>query len=131
MRIFKNEFIRLWKTPGIIMTLVIACFVTFGVLNMKSRGMVFLVQAPDYKEAFKEVSDMGPEAALSMYSDKEYDETDFSREAFLNKTIRSELQEQASYEDYLTEITDSAKRLTEFLKHIGMVYKNGITGKKP
>ena len=129
MRIFKNEFIRLWKTPGIIMTLVIACFVTFGVLNMKSRGMVFLVQAPDYKGAFKEVSDMGPEAALSMYSDKEYDETDFSREAFLNKTIRSELQEQASYEDYLTEITDSAKRLTSvsiFADENSFSYRNAL-----
>ena len=129
MRIYKNELIRLWKTPGIILTVVIACFVTFGVLKLKSREMLYYVQPEEYKEAFQKMEGMNISDAYALYADKEFDMMDFSREAFMNKAVRDELEEQLTYEDYLTGITDEAKRLTSvsiFADKDSFLYRNAL-----
>ena len=67
MRLFKNELIRLWRTPSIIITLIIACFVTFGVLNMTSKGMIPFGHVSEYKAAYKNINTVDPDEALDLY----------------------------------------------------------------
>ena len=129
MGLFKNELIRLWKTPGIIITLIIACFVTFGVLNMTSKRMIPFGLVSEYKAAYKNINTVDPDEALDLYSGFEFDEMEFSAEAFLNKTIKSELTELVSYEEYLKGITDTAKRMTSvsiFADKDSFTYRNAI-----
>lgn len=129
MGLFKNELIRLWKTPSIIITLIIACFVTFGVLNMTSKWMIPFGLVSEYKAAYKNINTVDPDEALDLYSGFEFDEMEFSAEAFLNKTIKSELSELVSYEEYLKGITDTAKRMTSvsiFADKDSFTYRNAI-----
>lgn len=129
MRIYVNEMIRLWKTPGVLLALVVACFATFGVLNMRSKEMLTFIQPSDYKEAFSKLDGMDASDAYALYADKEYDMMDFSREAFLGKTVKSEVQEQATYEEYLEGITESAYRLTAvsiFADKDSFSYRNAL-----
>lgn len=129
MGLFKNELIRLWKTPSIIITLIIACFVTFGVSNMTSKGMIPFGLVSEYKAAYKNINTVDPYEALDLYSGFEFDEMEFSAEAFLNKTIKSELSELVSYEEYLKGITDTAKRMTSvsiFADKDSFTYRNAI-----
>ena len=129
MGLFKNELIRLWKTPSIIITLIIACFVTFGVSNMTSKGMIPFGLVSEYKAAYKNINTVDPDEALDLYSGFEFDEMEFSAEAFLNKTIKSELSELVSYEEYLKGITDTAKRMTSvsiFADKDSFTYRNAI-----
>lgn len=111
MRIYINELIRLWKTPGIITAVVIACLVTCGVLKIQSGDKLQMVQPDDYKEAFAELEGVSIEEAYALYSDREYDRMDYSAEAFLNRTIKDEIEEQATYEEYLDRVMDSAETL--------------------
>ena len=129
MGLLKNELLRLWKTPSIIITLIIACFVTFGVLNMTSKRMIPFGLVSDYKNAFDNMDISAPEAALDLYSEYEYDDMEFSTEAFLYKTIKEELTELVSYEEYLKGITDTAKRMTSvsiFADKDSFTYRNAI-----
>ncbi|MCR4992284.1 MAG: hypothetical protein K6A45_04495, partial [Lachnospiraceae bacterium] len=129
MRLFKNELIRLWRTPSIIITLIIACFVTFGVSNMTSKGMIPFGLVSEYKAAYKNINTVDPDETLDLYSGFEFDEMEFSAEAFLNKTIKSELTELVSYEEYLKGITDTAKRMTSvsiFADKDSFTYRNAI-----
>ena len=112
MRIYIDEMHRLWRTPGIIFAVIIACFATFGVLNIQSKKILNYVQASDYKEAFSQLENLSPEEAYAGYADKQYGVMDFSREALLNNAIKSELSETVSYEAYLDGITDTADRIT-------------------
>ncbi|MBR5178891.1 MAG: hypothetical protein IKW90_08855 [Lachnospiraceae bacterium] len=129
MRIYIDEMHRLWRTPGIIFAVIIACFATFGVLKLRSKGMLYYVQPEEYKEAFQKMDGMQLGEAYALYADKEYDMMDFSREAFLNKAVRDELEEQLTYEDYLAGITDEAERLTSvsiFADKDSFLYRNAI-----
>lgn len=112
MRIYINELIRLWKTPGIIFTLVIACLVTFLALNYKATDYLYFVQPQDYKNAFAGLEGLSTKQAYSIYAEKEHDGMDFSSLAFLDKTVKDELKEQASYEEYLDGIIENAEIIT-------------------
>lgn len=112
MRIYKNELIRFWKTPGIIISVILACLVTFGVLNVQSKEKLIITQPSDYKAAFDNLEGMSVEKAYTLYMDMEDDRMDFSTRAFLNKAVKNELEEQATYEEYLNGITEAADMIT-------------------
>ena len=112
MRIFINELIRLWKTPGVILSVVIACVVTIGVLNVQAKKKLQMFQPADYKEAFDNLEGMPVDEAYALYADIEDDRMDFNAQAFLNRAVKSELEEQATYEEYLNGITKTADMIT-------------------
>ncbi|MBR6474332.1 MAG: hypothetical protein IKS98_02660 [Lachnospiraceae bacterium] len=112
MRIFINELIRLWKTPGVIFSVVIACVVTIGVLNVQAKKKLQMFQPADYKEAFDNLEGMPVDEAYALYADIEDDRMDFNAQAFLNRAVKSELEEQATYEEYLNGITKTADMIT-------------------
>ena len=90
MRIYKNELIRFWKTPGIIISVILACLVTFGVLNVQSKEKLIITQPSDYKAAFDNLEGMSVEKAYTLYMDMEDDRMDFSTRAFLNKAVKND-----------------------------------------
>ena len=129
MRLYIYELVRLWKTPGILFALAVACVSTVGVLSMKSKEMLTYVQPAEYKEAFAKLDGMNAADAYAIYKDEEYDVMDFSQEALLTKTVKDEVLEQATYEEYLSGITESACRLTSvsiFADKDSFSYKNAL-----
>ncbi|MBO4782764.1 MAG: hypothetical protein J5522_10235 [Lachnospiraceae bacterium] len=96
---------------------------------MTSKRMIPFGLVSDYKNAFDNMDISAPEAALDLYSEYEYDDMEFSTEAFLYKTIKEELTELVSYEEYLKGITDTAKRMTSvsiFADKDSFTYRNAI-----
>ena len=129
MRVLKNEFLRLWKTPSILFTVAVACFIVVVVLNIESKEFLTYTAPSAYKEAYADLSGMGPTDAYDWYEKRMHEAKDFSSQTFLDMVIMEELSEEAGYENFLDTVNKNAEIMTSvsiFSDKESFAYRNAV-----
>ncbi len=124
-----NEFLRLWKKPGIIAVILVSCVSVFvGMKNISGRQGLRVIPS-DYKNAYRELTGLSPKEAYDRYKEQKSALTDISAETRLIKLLKEELGKQSGYEDYLTDVVNNAKKITSvsiFADKDSFAYKNAL-----
>ena len=129
MRILKNEFLRLWKTPSIHFSVATACFLVVIILNIESKEYLIYTSPSAYKEAYANLIGRDPKEAYALYEKRINEVADLSSQAFLDKVILEELNEESGYEYYLDTVTKNAEAMTSvsiFSDKESFAYRNAV-----
>lgn len=129
MRLFWNDFVRIWGNLRIYIVLLIACFAQFIGLNSASRNLTNIYFEEDYKKAYEALVDMSDEEIVEKYLDYEFDYDEFSILAYLNRDISHEIMSVYDYEGYLRKVQEEARKITSvsiFANKDSFSYRNAL-----
>ena len=131
MRLFINEFARIWKSPRILGPVIIACLAAVFGIKIMAGDMTVIYTPEEYREDYESMEEMDIEEIRDKYlnESQDYDIFDFSAEAMLKREIGKELDTCLDYEGYLASVDAESKKITSvsiFADKDSFAYRNAM-----